>query len=105
MNGFEADADQLSARAKEFPGHAERVGDIHRELSDTLSSIGPCWGDDSVGRSFAAAHVAPADTTLGSLGALPSQLDDVGTRFADTGAAYRNLDARGAQNITSADDA
>ena len=52
MNGFEADADQLSARAKEFPGLAERVGTIHRDLTDTLSSIGPCWGNDSVGQSF-----------------------------------------------------
>ena len=104
MNGFQADADQLSARAREFPGLAEQAGTIHRELSDALSAIGPCWGNDSVGQSFAAAHVAPADTALGSLGALPSQLDDVGARFAKTAAAYRDLDARGAQNITAADD-
>jgi hypothetical protein len=104
MNWFEADADQLTAGAGEFPGLAERAGTIHRELSDALTAIGPCWGNDSVGQSFAAAHVAPADTTLGSLGALPSRLDDVGTRFASTGKAYRELDTGGAHRLTAVDD-
>jgi uncharacterized protein YukE len=104
MNGFEADVDQLTARAREFPGLASRADAIHRELSDTLSSIGACWGGDSVGQSFAAAHVAPADSTLGSLGALPSQLDGVGTKLAGTGAAYRDLDTSDAARLRAADE-
>ena len=103
-DGFDVDADQLIARAGEFSGLAERAGAIHRELSDALASVGPCWGNDSVGQSFAAAHVAPADTTLGSLGSLPSLIGEVGTRFGDTGAAYRDLDARGGTHLTAADD-
>lgn len=103
-DGFEVDADRLTARAGEFPGLAERAGAIHRDLSDALAAVGPCWGRDGVGQSFAAAHVAPADATLGSLGSLPSQLNELGTRFADTGAAYRDLDARGGQHLSAADD-
>lgn len=103
-SGYEVDTDAVSAHAKEFPGLAERAGGIHRELSETLSAIGPCWGDDGVGRSFAAAHVAPADTTLGALGSLGGLLDEVGTRFADTATAYRTQDASGAGRITAADD-
>jgi hypothetical protein len=102
--GFDVDADRLTARAGEFPGLAERAGAIHRELSEALTAVGPCWGNDSVGRSFAAAHVEPADATLGALGSLPSRLGAVGTRFGDTAAAYRDLDARGAQHLTAADD-
>lgn len=99
MNGFQADADRLAAGAAEFPALAERAGTIHRELSDTLSSIGACWGTDETGQSFAAAHVAPADETLGRLGSLSDQLGDVGTRFAGTGAAYHDLDTGGAHRL------
>jgi hypothetical protein len=102
-SGYEVDADALTTRAGEFPALAERAGGIHRELSDKLAAIGPCWGNDSVGQSFAAAHVAPADATLGALGSLGGQLDEVGTRFADTAAAYRAQDAGGATRITAAD--
>jgi hypothetical protein len=104
FDGFDVDADRLAARAAEFPGLAERAGAIHRELSDALATVGPCWGTDSVGQSFAAAHVESADATLGALGSLPSRLGEVGTRFGDTGAAYRDLDSRGAQHLTAADD-
>ena len=103
-SGYEVDADALTTHAKEFPGFAERAGGIHRELSEKLTELGPCWGNDSVGQSFAAAHVAPADATLGALGSLGDQLEDVGTRFTDTAAAYRTQDASGATRITSADD-
>ena len=99
MNWFEADADKLTSGAGEFPALAERAGTIHRELSDTLGAIGPCWGNDAVGQSFAAAHVAPADATLGRLGSLSDQLADVGTRFAATGAAYHDLDTGGAHRL------
>ena len=103
MNGFEADADRLITRAGEFPALAERAGTIHRELSDALGAVGPYWGNDTVGRSFAASHVAPAYSTLSTLGALPGQLGEVGTKFADTGAAYRDLDSGGAGRLTAAD--
>ncbi len=99
MNWFEADADRLTAGAGEFPALAERAGTIHRELSDTLGSIGACWGTDTIGQSFAAAHVAPADETLGRLGSLSDQLDEVGTRFAGTGSAYHDLDTGGAHRL------
>lgn len=102
--GFDVDADRLTSQAGEFPGLAERAGTIHRELSNALAEVGPCWGSDGVGQSFAAAHVAPADATIGKLGSLPEALGAVGTRFADTGAAYRDVDAGGVAHLTAADD-
>ena len=103
MNGFQADGERLAIQAGEFPGLAERAGAIHRELSGTLTDLGACWGSDSVGQSFAAAHVEPADATIGRLGALPGQLGSVGTRFADTGSAYQAQDAAGAGRFTGVD--
>jgi hypothetical protein len=102
-NGFAADADRLSAQAREFPELAARAGAIHRELSDSLAALGPCWGSDTVGQNFAAAHVSLADDTLAGLGQLPDQLGSVGTKFSDTATAYRDTDASGAQQINAAD--
>jgi hypothetical protein len=104
VNGFEVDPDQLDTRAGEFAGLAERAGTIHRELSTALGETGPCWGGDSVGQSFAAAHVSPSEATLGALGSLPERLGSVGTRFAESSAAYRAQDATGVEYLTSADD-
>jgi hypothetical protein len=101
--GFGADADRLTTQAGEFPELASRAGAIHRELSDTLAGLGPCWGADRIGQSFAAAHVAPADTTLAGLGELPDRIGSVGTRFSGTATAYRETDASGAQQINAAD--
>jgi hypothetical protein len=101
-DGFTTDADALATRAGEFPDLAARAGAIHRELSEALSGFGPCWGTDRVGQSFAAAHTAPADATLGGLGELPDRLGSVGTRFADAAAAYRAQDAAGAVRIDAA---
>jgi hypothetical protein len=103
MTGFEADADALTARAAEFPGLAERVGKIHSELSDALGTAGQCWGADSVGQSFATAHVGPSDATLGRLNSLPDQLGEVGVRFAGTGAAYRAQDSTGVTRLNATD--
>jgi hypothetical protein len=100
MNGFEADAGRLTTQAGEFPGLADRAGAIHRELSGRLTELGACWGTDQVGQSFAAVHVEPADATFGRLGSLPGQLGSVGTRFAETGSAYRAQDATGAESFT-----
>ncbi len=103
MDGFRVEADRLTDRAGQFDGLAERVAGIHRDLADRLAAAGPCWGSDEVGQSFAAAHTAPADATLGTLDALPGQLGDVGGRFRSTAAAYRGTEQQNAQTIGSAD--
>lgn len=103
MTGYRADADRITSQANEFPHLAERAGAIHRELSDALTALGPCWGGDRVGQSFAAVHTEPADVTLTGLGSLPDRLGSVGTRFADTATAYREQDTAGAQRINAAE--
>ncbi|HEU5475807.1 MAG TPA: hypothetical protein VFV67_34655 [Actinophytocola sp.] len=102
-DGFTADAGTLARQATEFPDLAARAGTVHRELTETLAGLGACWGADRVGQSFAATHTGPADATLGGLGALPDRLGSVGTRFADSAAAYQRQDAAGAVQIEAAD--
>jgi uncharacterized protein YukE len=102
-DGFHADVEALTTQAGRFGGLADRAAAIHRELTDTLTGLGPCWGDDAVGQSFGAAHVAPADGTLTAIGALPDRIGGVGTRFAGTARAYHEQDASGAGTITAAD--
>jgi hypothetical protein len=103
-DGFQVDADRLTAQAGQFEGLVGRAGAIHRELADTLGAIGRCWGTDTVGQSFDSIHTGPADDALGRIGSLPDQLGSVGTRFADTAAAYRGTDTGGATTIDAADD-
>ena len=102
-DGYRADLEALTDQTGQFGGLADRAGAIHRELADTLTGIGPCWGNDRVGQSFGAAHVAPADSTLTGLDALPDRIGGVGTRFAGTAAAYAEQDTSGAGAISSAD--
>lgn len=95
-NGFQADPAAIERHAADFPGYADRIGAIHRQLSSALAAAGACWGADPAGQSFAAGHVAPADDTLAQLAALPGRLADVGDRFTVTAAGYRDADQRGA---------
>ena len=101
--GFRAEADALAARAGQFDALAQRAGAIHRDLDDVLTSVGACWGGDEVGLSYASAYLGPATDTLGSLGALPGKLGDVGGRFLGTAGGYRDGDAENARTIGSAD--
>ncbi|HVV19371.1 MAG TPA: hypothetical protein VHF06_08045 [Pseudonocardiaceae bacterium] len=94
--GFQVDPAKLARHADEFPGYADQMSAIHGELSGALDQAGQCWGDDAVGQSFAAGHVAPASGTLDQLGALPGRLRDVGERFHATAANYRQGDEHAA---------
>ncbi|MFC7617618.1 WXG100 family type VII secretion target [Actinokineospora soli] len=93
MTGFEVDPTALAARAGEFTDLAARAGAIHRDLADRLAALGPCWGSDAVGASFAAAHAAGSDATLGDLDALAGRLDEVGTRFTATARGYADTES------------
>lgn len=91
-SGFEVDPEVLARHAADFPAHAQRAGAIHAELSDALASAGACWGDDPAGQSFAAGHVADADSTMSRLGGLSGRLGDVGDRLTTTARGYQDAD-------------
>jgi hypothetical protein len=91
-DGFRADTDRLASQAGQFGDLASRAEEIHRTLSESLTSTGQCWGTDAVGQSFGAAHAGPADGTMTSLSSLSGQLGGVGTRFADTATGYTGTD-------------
>jgi hypothetical protein len=101
-DGYEADPARLAGQAGQLDPLAGRVSSIHRTLSEALAEAGPCWGADAVGESFGAVHAGPADSTLTRLGALPSQLGSVGTRFTDTAATYEGDDERGVDRLRAA---
>lgn len=102
-DGFRADPTELAARAGQLEDLADRATAIHRQLADVLTDVGPCWGGDAIGQSFASVYTGPAGSTLGQLGALPDQLRSAASRFADTAAAYRQHDSAAAQHLASAD--
>ncbi|MGH3622163.1 MAG: WXG100 family type VII secretion target [Sciscionella sp.] len=90
---FSVDVDLLAQHASSFNWLADRVAGIHAELGRALDDTDGCWGNDTVGRSFADSHVAAAQATLDGLGGLPDKLSDVGRRLAKTATAYRTTDA------------
>lgn len=101
-DGYEADPTRLAGQAGQLDPLAGRVTSIHETLSAALAEAGPCWGGDAVGQSFGAAHAGPADSTLSRLGALPSRLGSVATRFTDTATTYEGDDQHGAERLRAA---
>lgn len=97
MTGFEADVDRLSAHAKDFGPLADRAARISAELEQALGDAP--WGDDAVGRSFAAAHTAPADEAMTGLKGLSGGLADAGGSFGDAARRYQASDSAAAHAI------
>ncbi|HVV13186.1 hypothetical protein [Amycolatopsis sp.] len=102
MSGFEADVERLAARAKEFDGLVERAGQIAADLGRALEGAEKAWGDDPVGRSFAAAHAEPAAETAERVRRLAGGLGEVGGTFADAAKQYRAGDTAAGDSITNA---
>src|SRR5687767_6579410 len=92
MSGYEADLEKLTAGAGELRGFAAQAGDIAGVLDKALSAFGVCWGDDAVGRSFAASHEKPSGDTAGALTSLATTLGDVGDKLHATAEAYRHVE-------------
>ncbi|MDT7782618.1 MAG: hypothetical protein QOF58_1037, partial [Pseudonocardiales bacterium] len=70
MTGYEADLDRLDAGARDLRGFAGQAKEIAGTLDKALAAFGTCWGDDAVGRSFAASHEKPSGDTAGALSGL-----------------------------------
>ena len=102
-SGFSADPAKLRQHGDEFAGHAERAGEVHRQLSQAVTEAGQCWGDDEAGQAFAAAYQQPAQDTLSKLGALPAGLADVGLRFTGTADRYEQTEQDNAANLRQQD--
>lgn len=102
MTGFEADADRLATRAKDFDGFVERAARISADLDAALDGASAAWGDDVVGQSFAAAHADPAQATADRLRTLADGLGDVGGSFAEAARRYRAGEADAQHSITNA---
>lgn len=102
-DGFAADPSRLATEGGLFDDLVGRVGLIHRTLADSLASSGECWGGDAVGRSFGAAHAAPAEGTLTRLSSLTERLGGVGSRFVDTGTAYDGAESSAVEHLRAVD--
>jgi hypothetical protein len=100
--GFEVDAARLASRAAQFEPLVDRLGAIHRTLTDALSD-GACWGTDAVGRSFGSVHATPADDALSRLSGLSDRLTSVSTRLTETAGTYQAVDGSAAEHLKSAE--
>ena len=92
MTGYSADLDKLTAGAGELRGFASQAGEVAGALDKALAAFGACWGDDAVGRSFAASHDRPSGATTGALTAFATSLGDVGDKLAATAQTYRHVE-------------
>ncbi len=92
MTGYEADLDRLDSGARELHGFAGQAKDIAGTLDKALAAFGACWGDDEVGRSFAASHEKPSSDAAGALSGLSTTLGDVGDKLAATAETYRHVE-------------
>jgi uncharacterized protein YukE len=102
MSGFEADIERLAARAKDFDDHAERARQIATDLDHALAGAAGAWGDDVVGRSFAAAHAGPTADTADRVRGLFAGLGDVGGSFTEAARRYQAGDTGAAESISDA---
>jgi WXG100 family type VII secretion target len=102
-SGFSADPAKLRQHGGEFAGHAERTGEIHRQLNQAVTDAGQCWGEDEAGQAFAAAYAQPAQETLSKLQALPAGLADVGDRFTGTAQRYEQTEQDNAAALREQD--
>ena len=102
MTGFEADADRLATRAKDFDGFVQRAARISADLDAALERAPAAWGDDLVGQSFSAAHAQRAQATADRVRALSDGLGDVGGSFAEAARRYRAGDDSARQAISDA---
>jgi uncharacterized protein YukE len=92
MTGYNADLERLDAGARELKGFAGQATEIAGTLDRALAAFGACWGDDAVGRSFAASHEKPSGDAAGALTGLATTLGDVGEKLAATAETYRHVE-------------
>jgi hypothetical protein len=102
-DGFEVDAERLASRAAQFEPLVGRLGEIHRNLTDTLSTEGACWGTDRVGQSFNAIHAVSADDAVSRLSALSGRLSGVSTRLTETAGTYQAGDQSATGHMKTAE--
>lgn len=98
-DGFFADAERIAGRSKDFDAFAERAGKVADALRTTLESTGKAWGDDAVGESFEAVHGDAARSVLDAVAGLKGELAELGGKFAEAAATYREADHGGVTEI------
>ncbi|WP_434438675.1 WXG100 family type VII secretion target [Lentzea sp. E54] len=103
MTGYSADLERLDAGARDLKGFAGQATEIAGTLEKALTAFGACWGDDAVGRSFAASHEQPAGDTAGALSGLATTLGDVGDKLAATAETYRHVEETNAAGMRRLD--
>ncbi|MEV6240360.1 hypothetical protein [Lentzea sp. NPDC051838] len=103
MTGYEADLERLDAGARELRGFAGQAKEIAGALDRALAGFGACWGDDAVGRSFAATHEKPSGDAAGALSGLSTTLGDVGDKLAATAETYRHVEQSNASAMRRLD--
>ncbi|SFR10027.1 Proteins of 100 residues with WXG [Lentzea waywayandensis] len=103
MTGYSADLERLDAGARDMKGFAGQATEIAGTLDRALAAFGACWGDDAVGRSFAASHEKPSGDASGALSGLSTALGDVSDKLAATAETYRHVEQSNASSMRRLD--
>lgn len=92
-DGFEVEPAALRGAAGCLDAEAEALAGLAAAADGHLASLHGCWGDDEVGRRFAARYEPAATTVLGNLHALATGLARLATALDAVAAAYERSDA------------
>lgn len=94
--GFRVDPLELRIAARCVDAEAEALADAGATLDARLASLQGCWGDDVVGRRFAAAYTPAATTVVGNLHALAWGLVRIGAALRASADSYERADQEAA---------
>lgn len=101
-DGFVVDPAALRRAAGCIAGEADVLGELATDAPPRLAALGACWGDDEVGRRFAAAYEPAAATVLANLQALSHGLVRIAGALGAVARAYEQVDEMIAGAATTA---
>lgn len=91
-DGFEVDPAALRGVAGILDTEADALAEVTSAAEGHLASLHGCWGDDEVGRRFAARYEPAAATVTGNLQALAAGLARFATALNAVAEAYERTD-------------
>ena len=92
MTGYNVIPSELAQQATKYDEVAKTVADLHKALTDQMSALGACWGDDAAGAAFAAKYTPAATSVVTQLSNAVTGLHDLAATVHDWQAQYTQAD-------------
>ena len=90
--GFSVDPTALSGAARTIDAEATTLQEAVSRLQMRLTTLGPSWGDDVVGKRFAVSYEPAAKTVLGNVAALSVGLVHIAAALRAVAESYNEVD-------------